>query len=62
MLRDNLRMVTRLGIDSTSPDNNRLHTEHSAGVLPEIACLSCPVNLERYPTEMIGAQNHGQQA
>ena len=28
-------------------DNNRLHTEHSVGVLPEIACLSCPVNLER---------------
>ena len=27
---------------------NRLHTEHSAGVLPERACLSCPVNLERY--------------
>ena len=34
-----------------SPDNNRLHTEHSAGVLPEIACLSCPVNLERYPAQ-----------
>ena len=32
-------------------DNNRLHTEHSAGVLPENACLSCPVNLERYPAK-----------
>ena len=30
-------------------DNNRLHTEHSAGVLPENALISCPVNLERYP-------------
>ena len=30
-------------------DNNRLHTEHSAGVLPESALISCPVNLERYP-------------
>ena len=32
-------------------DNNRLHTEHSAGVLPEIACLSCPVSLERYSAQ-----------
>ena len=32
----------------TKRNNNRLHTEHSAGVLPENACLSCPVNLERY--------------
>ena len=35
-----------------TPDNNRLHTEHSAGVLPESACLSCPVNLERYSARL----------
>ena len=29
-------------------DNNMLHTEHSAGVLPEIACFSCTVNFGRY--------------
>ena len=34
-------------------DNNRLHTEHSAGVLPESACLSCPVNLGRYPPRIM---------
>ena len=41
MLLKTMKRITR--------DNNRLHTEHSAGVLPESACLSCPVNLARYP-------------
>ena len=34
--------------------NNRLLTENPAGVLPESTCLSCPVNLERYPVYLRG--------